>query len=86
MGSRDWGVGHVSGCDSLGIEMRKVRDGASKRQESRVERWRFVVGKAVWGKAERVVRKISGWLLGGCEKHARMAYLNAGRGAMGKTV
>ena len=38
------GVGHVSGCGGLGIEMRKVRDGASKGQGSRVERWRFVVG------------------------------------------
>ena len=45
-GGAEWGVGHVSGCGGLGIEVRKVRDGASKGQGSRAERWRFVVGKA----------------------------------------
>ena len=36
-GGAEWGVGHVSGCGGLGIEPRKVRDGASKGHVSWVE-------------------------------------------------
>ena len=41
------------------------------------------------GRAENVargLRKVNGWLSGGCNDALRMAYLDAGRGATGKTV
>ena len=66
--------------------MRKVRDGASKGQGSRGERWRFVVGKAEWGTANGDIQTISGCMIGSCENALRMAYLDAGRGAVGKIV
>ena len=54
------GVGHVSGCGGLGIEVRKVRDGASKGQGWRVERWRFVVGNGVFGRWRVGLSTVSG--------------------------
>ena len=38
---------------------------------------------SVW-KVARGLRKVSDWLLGGCNDALRMAYLDAGRGATGK--
>ena len=66
--------------------MRKVRDGASKGQGWRVERWRFVVGNGVFGIWRGRARMVKGWLSGGCNDALRMAYLDAGRGATGKSV
>ena len=40
---------------------------------------------SVW-KVARGLRKVSDWLLGGCNDALRMAYLDAGRGATGKNV
>ena len=82
----DAGVGHVSGCGGLGIEGRKVRDGASKGQGWRVERWRFVVGNGVFGRWRGRAWMVNGWLLGGCNDALRMAYLDAGRGATEKSM
>ena len=79
-------VGHVSGCGGLGIEVRKVRDGASKGQRSRAERWRFVVGNGAFGRWRGKAWIVNGWLSVGCNDALRMAYLDAGRGAMGKSV
>ena len=53
-------LGHVSGCGGLGIEGRKVRDGASKGQGWRVERWRFVVWDGVCGRWRGGIRKVNG--------------------------
>ena len=53
-------VGHVSGCGGLGIEGRKVRDGASKGQGSRAERWRFVVGNGAFGRWRGRIQNVSG--------------------------
>ena len=84
-GGAEWGVGHVSGCGGLGIEPRKVRDGASKGQGWRGETW------LSWGGMGRVGYRMGAldgkrlnvrWL----HKCARMAYLDVGRGAVGKTV
>ena len=66
--------------------MRKVRDGASKGQGSWVEKWRFVVGNGVFGRWRGRARMVNGWLLDSCENALRMAYLDAGRGATGKSV
>ena len=66
--------------------MRKVRDGASKGQGSRCERWRFVVGKAEWGTSNGDIQTISGWMIGSCENALRVVFLDAGRGAVGKSV
>ena len=59
-GGAEWGVGHVSGCGGLGIEGRKVRNGASKGQGSRVERWRFVVGNGAFGRWRVGLSTVSG--------------------------
>ena len=79
-------VGHVSGCGGLGIEVRKVRDGASKGQGSWVERWRFVVGNGAFVRWCGKAWIVNGWLSGGCNDALRMAYLDAGRGATEKSV
>ena len=52
-GGAEWGVGHVSGCGGLGIEPRKVRDGASKGQGWRCERWLLVVWNEACGVRNR---------------------------------
>ena len=85
-GGAEWGVGHVSGCGGLGIEVRKVRDGASKGQRSRAERWRFVVGNGAFVRWRGKAWIVNGWLSGGCNDALRMAYLDAGRGETEKTV
>ena len=73
------------------IGLRRLRDRGTKGKGWSLERagiegrkMAFRGGEwSVWNLAQGL-RKVKGWLLGGCNDALRMAYLDAGRGATGK--
>ena len=75
------------------IGLRGLRDREAKGKGWSFERTGIVGRKMAFRGGERYVwnvarglRKVKGWLLGGCNDALRMAYLDAGRGATEKSV